>query len=180
MSRRDIKFRKLPKIRAEIALLFLAFFSLGAVSAAPIDAATGPFSQKPLPRYESLRDELVYMRIGPGWDYRVRWELRRADLPVRIFGEYGEWRRVRLHDEAEGWIHRSMLRDRRFATAVEADAVIRSEPGLDGERLAIAKPALPLRLRKCGRHWCFVEVGDVRGWTRKSEIWGVDRDEILK
>lgn len=183
----DRKFHKTPKIRAEIAQgIGAAARVLGAAAlalvlftgAAPADET--PSAGHPLPRYASLREDLVYLRIGPGQQYKIRWELRRENLPVLIFGEYDIWRRVRLHDGEEGWIHRAMLRGRRYATARPGDAILRDKPGLDGERLARAKPALPLRLRVCEINWCEVEADGMSGWVQKTEIWGVEPTETFR
>ena len=50
-----------------------------------------------------------------------------------------------------------------------ADAVARLKPGVIGA------------IRKCEAEspWCEAKVGDYRGWIKRSEIWGVARDEAI-
>ncbi|MEO1120437.1 MAG: SH3 domain-containing protein [Pseudomonadota bacterium] len=173
----DRKFHNWRQIRADIAQALGALCLILALAPGTVVAADETTSPRNLPRYESLRDDLVYLRIGPGQEYKVRWELRRLGLPVMIFGEYGNWRRVRLHDGEEGWIHSVMLKKTRFATPQPSGAVIRSRPRLDGVRVAKVGPTFPLRLRACEVNWCEVEAGGFDGWVRKAEIWGVTNEE---
>lgn len=139
----------------------------------------GRYSGEPLPRFASLKAELVYLRRGPGSEYGILWELRRLHLPVRVIGEHGPWRRVRLHDGERGWIHVAMLTGKRFATPLEGGLAIRRRPSENAEVVARAEPTFPLRVERCDAEWCRVEALGVDGWALRHALWGVERGELL-
>ena len=45
---------------------------------------------------------------------------------------------------------------------------------------ARAEIGVVARLGECARDWCWVSASGQRGWTRKTALWGVGRDEILE
>lgn len=160
---------------------FAAFAGLALTVAAPVASAVeGRSTGQPLPRYASLKASLVYLRLGPGPEYAIAWELTRRHLPVRIVGEHGAWRRIVLHDGSRGWIHSVMLTGRRYAIADVALATIRRAPDTRARPVATLAPATPMRVRGCGLSWCRVEGMGVAGWAAKAEIWGVGPREILE
>jgi len=83
--------------------------------AAPDVPAAGRSTGLPVPRFVSLDADKVYLRFGPGREYPISWVLARKGLPVEIIGEFDTWRKVKLHDGDEGWIHSSLLSGRRTA-----------------------------------------------------------------
>src|SRR5277367_6739834 len=69
----------------------------------------------PVPRYVSLKSDHVNVRAGPTKDNDVAWIYTRSGLPVEITAEFGNWRRVRDSEGAEGWVYHSLLSGRRTA-----------------------------------------------------------------
>lgn len=177
MRKKPEIYRDIARLRQRVRTALTAFAVLIVAGAASAEPLRGPVSGQPLPRFASLKAELVYLRQGPGTQYAILFELTRRDLPVEVIGEYDVWRRVRLHDGARGWIHRAMLSTRRMATAVSAAATIRAEPTPAARPVAALGPATPMRLRACGLNWCAVEGHGVAGWLHKSDMWGVHADE---
>jgi SH3-like domain-containing protein len=76
-------------------------------------AVAGRSTGLPVPRFVSLGADRVNLRFGPGKEYPISWVLAREGLPVEIIGEFDTWRKVRLHDGDEGWVHSSLLSSRR-------------------------------------------------------------------
>ncbi len=132
-----------------------------------------------LPRFESLRSDKAYLRVGPGVRFPIAWVYQRRGLPVEVIEEYDTWRRVRDRDGVEGWMHSSLLqtkrqvlvhggvRDMRRAAEDGAPVVARLEPGVIGA------------LQKCETNWCRVEITGLSGWIRRDQIWGVYPFEAL-
>ncbi|WP_246135531.1 SH3 domain-containing protein [Pararhodospirillum oryzae] len=135
----------------------------------------------PLPRFVSLRSNEVNMRSGPGTRYPVIWIYRQRSLPVEIIAEYDNWRKVRDHEGAEGWIQQSMVVGYRTFITLGAVQVLRADPGPQGRPVARIGPNVVGRLHNCpaGSAYCRVEVADRQGWLPRAGLWGVYRDEVV-
>lgn len=138
----------------------------------------GPVTNLPLPRYVSLRSDRINVRRGPGLDYRKDWVFTRAGLPVRVVDEYGDWRRIVDQDDAGGWVYHAMITGRRTVLITVNRAMFREEPAEAAAATAEAEQGVIARLRRCIPDWCEVEADGVEGWVLKTEIWGVDADEV--
>lgn len=161
--------------RAVLALaLALASPVLPSVSAESLDdVQISRFSNKPVPRFESLRHEKVNGRIGPGKDYGVRWEYLRRGLPVLILKESGDWRYVRDHAGDEVWIEKTQLSDTRKALTLGTFA-LKAGRASDSRDLAAIGPDVLVELGECEREACRVTAGKYRGWAPRAQLWGAD------
>ncbi|MEM9060422.1 MAG: SH3 domain-containing protein [Pseudomonadota bacterium] len=138
----------------------------------------GTVTKLPIPRYVSLRSSKINVRRGPGLDYRKDWVFRRAGWPVKVVDEYGDWRRVIDVDEAGGWVFHAMLTGRRTVLVTGDTVFLREEPRVTAAATAEVERGVVARLRRCDATWCELEKDGYRGWVAKSEIWGVESDEI--
>ena len=43
-----------------------------------------------------------------------------------------------------------------------------------------AQKAVIGALRQCEPDWCELEIDGHRGWIRKADLWGVEREEVFK
>ncbi|MFK7901613.1 MAG: SH3 domain-containing protein [Nitratireductor sp.] len=149
-------------------------------------AQTGA-SGLPLPRYVSLKSNRTNMRVGPGRDYKVGWMYTRKGLPLEIYQEFDNWRKVRDLDGHEGWILSSLLSGERTAIVApwkrdDKSALINlfQEPK-DGARItARLEPGVLGEVDECANGWCKIEVKDYEGYVIQKEIWGVYPDESIK
>jgi SH3-like domain-containing protein len=157
--------------------------------AAPKDAGTEKPSDpaKPegaavkLPRFASLRADVVNMRVGPGTRYRIEWVYKRRDLPVEIEREFDVWRWVRDADGIRGWVHQATLMGRRNFIVQKTDATLRSEASETSSAVAILKPGVIGRIRTCqaSSDWCNVQTGSYRGYLRREQFWGLLPGEAI-
>jgi SH3-like domain-containing protein len=139
----------------------------------------GRTSGLPMPRFVSLDADPINVRFGPGRQYPINWVFAREGLPVMIVAEFDNWRKIRDHEGKEGWIHSSLLSNRRTfmvsgqirelrrTASADARVVLRAEPGVVGDLL------------NCEAEWCHVEIEGRRGWLQRSNFWGVLPDEIV-
>ena len=138
-------------------------------------------SDRPLPRFASLKADEVYMRAGPGREYPVEWVFVRKGLPVEILREYEGWRYVRDIDGAEGWIHRVMLSASRAAIVTGAEVVTAYDaPGGEADPVFRAEPGAQGALIACDGAWCRVEIEGARGWMPMDSLWGVYPEDGLE
>ncbi len=134
-------------------------------------------SGKLLPRFVSLAREGVQLRVGPSPDYPVAWILRLKGVPLEVTAEAGAWWRVRDHEGEEGWLHASVLDDRRSALVApwnRGNALpLRQRPAEDAPVRALVRSGVIAWPLTCDGQWCQVRVADVRGWLPQQQLWGV-------
>jgi SH3-like domain-containing protein len=142
--------------------------------------AAGRSTGLPVPRFVSLGADQVHLRFGPGREYPVMWVLARKGLPVEIVAEFDTWRKVKLHDADEGWIHSSLLSSRRTIMIKDAIAELRRTPADDARVVLRAEPGVVGELLDCEEDWCRVDIEGRRGWLRRDAFWGVLPGEVLR
>lgn len=135
----------------------------------------GPVTGLPLPRFVSLKSSHVRVRRGPSTRYRVDWEFTMRGLPVEIIAEYGNWRKIRDAQGAEGWVHKALLSGRRTALVApwdkDATVALRAEP--NGAVIARLRGGVVSTLESCGGRWCAVRAGGYKGYIAQDTLWGV-------
>lgn len=166
-----------PRWRQAMAILVAGTIGFGSAAAGD---RKGPVTNLPLPRYVSLNSEKINVRRGPGLDYRRDWIFQRHGLPVRVIDEYEHWRRIVDSDEAGGWVYHALISGRRTALVTSVQVTLRARPEPEARPVAHAEQGVIARLLECEILWCRIEAGDVRGWVEKTDIWGVDPDEIYE
>jgi len=169
MVRDDIILRK--------AIIF-CFFAASILLLPGAQAQTlGPVTGEPIPRFETLRFDTVRMRRGPGREYPIAWLFKRKGLPVKVFHEYGDWRKVSDPFGEIGWIKRTQLSRLRYGLVVEDGTPLRNAAD-DGARIAVrAQTGVVLRLDACRPDWCHGRAKGYSGWVRKAALFGVSPEE---
>ncbi len=148
----------------------------------PAEPQKGTNTGLPLPRFGALRSDEVNFRSGPGTRYPIEWVYKRRDLPVQIEREFELWRLVSDQDGTKGWVNQATLAPRRTAIVTGAEQVLRRDARDDASPVARLKPGVIVRLRACEATspWCQAQVGDYRGWMKRTELWGVSPDEAIQ
>lgn len=98
-------------------------------------------------------------------------------MPVEIIEEYGNWRKVRDVDGAEGWLHHGLLTGTRTALVYGEIRTLRRNPDAASYPVLKAKPMVIAKLLRCNRRWCYLEISGYKGWMEKSSLWGVYAEE---
>ena len=142
-----------------------------------------------LPRFVSLKSDRVNLRNGPGTDYPTSWVFRRAGMPVEVLKEFEAWRQVRDAEGATGWVLHSMLSGRRTALVLPWDlkpgqpapqAQLRSDDRDSSGVVAVVEAGVIANVRSCDRQWCYVVIGDFRGYIEQTKLWGVYAGEVIR
>ena len=156
--------------------------STGGAVAGPAEPGKPAAEGLPLPRFASLKSDQVNLRAGPGTRYPIQWVYNRRELPVEIEREFEVWRAIRDPDGVRGWVHQATLTGRRTFIVRGADATIRSDRADTASAVAVARVNVMGRLRSCetGSAWCEVRIGNVRGYLRREQIWGLLPNEVVK
>jgi SH3-like domain-containing protein len=134
----------------------------------------------PVPRFVSLKFKEANLRTGPGSEYPVLWQYRQVGLPLLVDAEFGVWRKVRDADGTTGWMHGAGLSLRRMAFIHAGMAKIYQRDNSESGVVAVAEKNALLELESCPKNWCQVTTDTVKGWVKRTAIWGVLKDESLK
>ena len=133
----------------------------------------------PVPRYVSLKSDEINMRVGPGKRYPIKWVYKRAALPVQIIEEFAHWRKIRDHEGATGWIHKGLISGRRSVMIMETQQNVYQSPDATSRIAFRAQGGVIAKTLECLPDWCAITIGEHAGWIRKSDIWGVSREEVF-
>jgi SH3-like domain-containing protein len=128
-----------------------------------------------IPRFVSMKRGEVNVRVGPGARFPIEWVFTRRDMPVEIIAENDVWRKIRDWEGTEGWVLSSQITGRRMVIVRGEVGTLRTEPASTANPVAHVEPGVIGKLMECPMpgDWCRIEVGDVRGWIHRHEIWGV-------
>jgi len=138
----------------------------------------GPVTNLPLPRYVSMKAAEGNVRRGPSLTHRIDWVFKRRGMPLQITAEYGNWRKVQDRDGAGGWVHYALLSGVR-TVLIESDLLpVYAQPNTNSQVNARFETGVVARLGTCTLDWCRISAGGFRGWTMKSNLWGVEPEEI--
>ncbi|KFE36740.1 SH3 domain-containing protein [Thioclava atlantica] len=138
----------------------------------------GPVTHLPLPRYVSLKGSRGNARRGPSLSHRIDWVFTHPGMPLKVTAEYGHWRRVEDSEGQGGWIHYSLLSGVRRVIVTQDMVALHSRPDEKSEVTAKAQLGAIARLGACNHAWCEIEASGADGWLPKTDLWGVDPDEV--
>ena len=134
----------------------------------------------PLPRFVSLRSVSVNMRTGPGERYPIEWVVTRKNLPVEITAEHDVWRRIKLQDGSEGWVHKTMLSGKRSALSLPQATQLKASPSNNARNVAQINGNAIGQIDKCENQWCQIAFGNYKGWLPQNNLWGIYSSESFK
>ena len=173
-------FRKLvtPRTRLFQATLLCFFFATPSY-AAPEPSILNP-SGLPIPRFVSLKSDNVNLRVGPGKRYPIRWAYHRAHLPVQIIEEFAHWRKIQDYEGTNGWVHKGIIDGHRMVMVIDKPQNLYDHPEVSDKPVLRADPLVIGALKECQPDWCRVEIQGHKAWIRKTDIWGVTREETFE
>ena len=158
--------------------IFAAFLAVMACAGTVSAAERGPVTNLPLPRFVSLKTDEGNARRGPSLTHRVDWVFRHEDMPLKITAEYGHWRRVQDAEGQGGWMHYALLSGVRTVLFQPEKSALRVQPNEAAATKAYAERGAIALLEECNPDWCRVAAGGVKGWVKKTDVWGVRPDEV--
>lgn len=172
-------------VKTLLAAIVVAFVCGGGAAAqtdvtqiTAVQGDRGPVTNLPMPRYVSLKANEANVRRGPSRSHRIDWVFQRRDMPLRVVGEYGHWRRVVDRESMGGWVHYSLLSGNRTVIVDEDLLVLRGQPVDGSVEVAMLELGVIANLGACSVDWCRLRAGGYRGWAPKSALFGVAANEL--
>jgi SH3-like domain-containing protein len=143
----------------------------------------GSVTGLPVPRFVSLKADRINVRSGPSRDQEVQWVYTRAGMPVEVTAEFGNWRRIRDWQGAEGWVYHSLLSGKRTAVVVptlKTDLVpLYARPDLKSAVVARLQAGVLGKLDSCTGTWCEFSGKGFDGWIMQVRLWGAYPNEKI-
>ena len=164
-------------MKKNILIIFCISIFVLSLSAEQIGNITG----LKLPRYVSLKSTESNLRIGPSINYPIKITYNVANIPVEIIDEYKNWRKIIDYEENEGWIHKSLIKGKRFAivnTPYENGLQVFNKP--EGNNIGKIGKKNILEIKTCLINWCKIEYKKNKGWVNKTNLWGIYDSETIK
>ena len=165
----------LPKV---ILIFFLGSFLFAPVLLFSKEIKKGQVTNLQIPRYVSLKVNEANARRGPSLSHKIDWIYKKKNMPLEIYGEYENWRRVRDFEGFGGWVHYTLLSGIRFVLVKNDLLEMRLLPSIDAQVIAKLPQHNIATLDKCTEDWCRVTDDGYKGWVPKSGIWGVYKKEL--
>ena len=133
----------------------------------------------PVPRFVSLKSEIVNMRVGPGHEYPLHWVYVRKNLPLKVISEFDVWRKVVDHEGETGWVHGQLVSLKRYGVITSSNAKLRAEPDQQAKVIAILESGVLMEVQYCEGQWCRLGTDNAKGWLERRQFWGVLPNEEL-
>ena len=119
----------------------------------------------PVPRFVALKHDPANARGGPGDDYRLLWVYHNKGLPLQVFEETTDWRRVKDPDGQLAWVHKRVVLEGGHSVMRTATTPLslRDHPAADARVTAVLASRAIAGLGKCIDNWCQVTVDRASG-----------------
>ena len=131
-----------------------------------------------IPRFVSLKSNDVNLRKGSSVNYPIILKYTVKNLPIEIFDEYGQWRKIIDIEGNQGWIHKNLLKGERFAIINQnynSPLQIKNKP--EGRVIGTIGKRNIVKIKKCLLNWCSISHENKNGWVEKNNLWGVYKYE---
>jgi SH3-like domain-containing protein len=159
-------------------LIIFASVLIVPISVYTQESQKGQVTNLPIPRYVSLKVKEANARRGPSLSHKIDWIYKRQNMPLEIYAEYENWRRVRDFEGLGGWVHYTLLSGIRYVLVKSELLEMRLLPSMDAQVIAKVPQHNIATLDKCNKDWCRINDDGYKGWVPKNEIWGVYEDEL--
>tara|TARA_Y100000310_G_scaffold227260_1_gene229469 strand:- start:245 stop:700 length:456 start_codon:yes stop_codon:yes gene_type:complete len=127
------------------------------------------------PKYASLKKDRVYLRWNASFDAPIKFIYQKKNLPILLINEHGNWREIRDIEGMEGWIHTSMISNKKTFINNKEQNLLKYK---DNSNIvnAIVKKGVVGKIINCDEIFCKVKIKPYRGWIEKKYLWGIKKD----
>lgn len=135
-------------------------------------------------QYLSLKKDEVNWRRGPGDRFPIEWVYQEKGYPVLMLDKYDHWYQVQESDGSIGWVHQTMLSNKRTAL-VQEEGNLTNKPTIDSQVVAVAQPGTIGKIERCPKEYQFCLLSfknkgtTIKGWFPRSYLWGIDINEDI-
>ena len=125
-----------------------------------------------LKKFLSLKNNKVYLRQGPSFEYPVKLIYKKKYLPVEIIDRSETWRKIKDFEKNSGWIHISQLSRKKSALNIKNNSILYKKPTIFSKPIAKIEKGKLVLIKKCKIKWCNIKSKKFNGWIIKDFLWG--------
>jgi SH3-like domain-containing protein len=122
--------------------------------------------------FKTLRNNIVNLRQGPSFDYPIKIFYKKKYLPVLILDSSNNFRKIKDHENNNGWIHISQLSGKKAVLIKDDQSVMFKNSTIFSTPLAVIEKGKLCLVLKCNNEWCKVKADKYSGWIKKENLWG--------
>ena len=117
----------------------------------------------------------MYLRWNASFDAPIKFIYQKKNLPILIIDKYDVWKKVRDIEGTEGWIHTSMISNKKTFINNKEQNLLKYK---DNSKIlnAIVKKGVVGKIINCNEIFCKVKIKPYRGWIEKKYLWGIKKD----
>ena len=123
-------------------------------------------------KYLSLKNKLVNVRYGPGFNFPIKYVYKKIYLPVEVIDKKENFRRIIDFKKNSGWIHISQLK-KINSLIISENKILFKKPSKFSKPLVKLEKGRLVILKKCEPNWCRIETGNYSGWIETKNVWGI-------
>jgi len=120
----------------------------------------------------SLKNDEVNLRLGPSFEYPIKFIYKKKYLPVKILDESETWKKIKDFENNSGWIHVSQLSKKKTAICTKNNSTLYKKPTIFSKPIAKLEIGRLVLIKKCKTKWCKITSGGFSGWIDKNSLWG--------
>lgn len=141
---------------------------------------SAPVEAREMPYFASIKHDEANIRSGPSVRYPIQWLYKRKNWPVKVTATFERWRKIDDANGEIGWIHESLLSNKRYAL-VKTDGVqeVYRLPLLTSNKVFIVENGVIAEVKECKNDWCKINADDKDGWIKSESLWGVNKGEVI-
>ncbi len=120
----------------------------------------------------SLKNNTVYLRQGPSFDYPIKLTYKKKFLPIVILEKLENWRKIKDLENNSGWIHISQLSKKKSAINTENNALLYKKNTIYSKPIARLEAGRLVLIKNCKLKFCKITTAGHTGWISKKFLWG--------
>lgn len=135
-----------------------------------------------LPRFVSLRSNLINARSGPGARYPIEWVYRQKNAPVEITAEFEIWRKIKDWQGSQTWVHKTMLSGTRTVkVTTPGENNIYAKADYNSKIIAKVEDEVVGDVVKCPAEspFCEIRFTNITGWIPRQNLYGLYPNEVI-
>ena len=164
-------------------ILFIVFICMIAIFVAVAqEHAPKHNNNDSLPRFASLRDEIVNARSGPGTKYPIDWVYKQKYAPVEIIAEFDTWYRIRDWQGSESWVSKQLLTNKRYIKVITpGENNLYAKDNFKSRIIARIEDDVIGEIKKCpaDNNFCLITFNNYEGWIARQNLYGIYENEII-
>ena len=112
------------------------------------------------------------LRKGPGDWYPIKWQINTPGLPLKVIEKGEFYNKVELHDGTQGWLSIILTSNKKNLIVIRDTNLISNNGKIKAK---VLKDNI-IKTHNCDlekkSQLCKVEIKNIKGYIKKSNLWG--------